>query len=361
MPRIAQALELKKGDREELELISREHSREHREVQRAKVILLASEGISNTQISSQLGVHRNQVILWRSRYQEEGLSGLQDRQRPGRPTSIGEDDVQKVIRTVCCAPPKYVSRWTVRSLAKELKISKSEIHRILQFCDLHPHRLRTFNFSPDPQFEEKLLEVVGLYMNPPENAVVLCVDEKTGIQALDRTQPVLPLKAGKPRSWSNEYVRHGTRTLLASLDVQSGQVTAWVNKTRKAEDFIKFMNKVVKAYPNQRLCVVLDNLNIHCGNLIKQWLKEHPRVSFHYTPTHASWVNMIEGFFSILTTRGLQQSVHKSGKQLSEFLYRFIGEYNKQCGPFVWTKGPQKLKRIIQMTKSFQGEKSYAY
>jgi len=191
-------------------------------------------------------------------------------------------------------------------------------------------------------------------MNPPKKAVVLCVDEKTGIQALDRTQPMLPLRAKKPRSWTNEYVRHGTRTLLASLDIASGKVTAWVNKTRKADDFVTFMDRVVASYPSQRLHVVLDNLNTHKGAAIQEWLKKNPLVSFHFTPTHASWVNLIECFFSILTKQGLQQAVHKSGRQLTNFLYRYIKEYNKKCGSFEWTKGPEKLKKIIQLTKEFQ-------
>jgi hypothetical protein len=168
-------------------------------------------------------------------------------------------------------------------------IMKSYVHGVLKEHDLHPHRLRTFNFSPDPQFEEKLLEVVGLYMNPPENALVVCMDEKTGIQALDRTQPVLPLRGGKPKSWSNEYVRHGTQTMLAAIEIETGKATTWVNKTRKAEDFVTFMSQVVREYPGQRLCVVMDNLNTHKGELAQEWLEGNPLVSFHYTPTHASY------------------------------------------------------------------------
>lgn len=356
----AKPLKLRRGDRARLQALVRKRTAPQRQVERARVVLRAADGASNTSIAAELAMHRNQVLLWRRRYTGEGIAGLSDRSRPGRPSERDARQVQRVISRVCSPPPKHLSRWSVRTLAKDLKMPKTEVHRIMQFCDLQPHRLRTFTFSPDPKFEEKLLDVVGLYMNPPANAVVLCVDEKTGIQALDRTQPMLPLNAGKPRAWTNEYFRHGTRTLLASLEVKSGEVTAWVNRTRKAVDFVSFMDKVVATYPAQRLHVVLDNLNTHCKGPIQDWLRAHPLVSFHYTPTHASWLNLIEAFFSILTRQGLQQAVHRSGRQLTNFLYRFIKEYNQRCGPFVWTKGPDKLKRIIKLTKEFQRKISYS-
>ncbi len=195
-------------------------------------------------------------------------------------------------------------------------------------------------------------------MDPPENAIVLCMDEKTGIQALDRTQPLLPLRSQKPRAWSNEYVRHGTRTLLAAVDVSTGKATTWVNKTRKTDDFIEFMNRVVKAYPGERLCVVMDNLNTHKGAAAQEWLQEHPQVSFHYTPTHASWVNLAECFFSILSKQGLRHAVHKSVRELEKFLDAFVEEYNQHAGPFVWTKGPEKLQKIIKLTEEFQRQVS---
>ena len=201
-----------------------------------------------------------------------------------------------------------------------------------------------------------MLEVVALYMKPPDNAGVLCVDEKTGIQALDRTQPMLPLRAAKPRSWTNEYVRHGTRTLLASLDVATGRVIAHVRKRRTSKDFLAFLDSVVKEYPDRQLYIVLDNLNTHTNEAATKWLEAHRLVSFHYTPTHASWVNLIEGFFSILTRQGLQQAVHQSAKELEHFLKTFVQEYNKCCGPFEWTKGPEKLRRIIELTEQWQSK-----
>jgi transposase len=242
----------------------------------------------------------------------------------------------------------------VRTLAQDLRLPRSTVHQILVASHLQPHRIRTFTFSPDPDFEAKLLDIVGLYLNPPENALVLCVDEKTGIQALDRTQPLLPLSAKKPRSWTNEYVRHGTQTLLAALEIASGQVVAHVKQRRTSVNFLRFLKDVIAAFPEHELHMILDNLNIHKNEAARRWLKQHPRVHFHYTPTHASWVNMVECFFSILGKQALSQSVHTSKHQLKEFLVNYIARNNENPRPFVWTKGPEKLQRIIEATKEYQ-------
>ena len=347
---------LKLSDKRELEKIIGRQNSTNVDAQRARIILLYSEGKSKSEISRQLNLHRSQVIEWIKRFDQSGLEGLANKARPGRPPLYDDRQLKKVIEKVCQKPPKGLSKWSVRSLAEKTKINRDKVHRILKENNLFPHRLNTFMYSPDPEFEDKLLDIVGLYMNPPHNALVLCVDEKTGIQALDRTQPVLPLRSRKPKAWSNEYVRHGTRTLLAALDIKTGTVTAWVNKTRKTEDFITFMEKVVNVYPKKRLYLVLDNLNTHKGNAAKEWLSKHPLVSFHYTPTHASWVNLVECFFSILTRKGLKQSVHRSVKDLEKFLNYFIKQYNQTCGPFTWTKGPKKLQKIIQLTKDYQNQ-----
>jgi transposase len=350
---------LSKKQKSELGLMTR-RTASKRESQRAQMILDYASGMNKSEISRKHQLHRGQVIEWIDRFRKKGLRGLEELPGRGRPEEYSAAQKQQIVERVCTAPPKGLGRWTVRALAAELKMDKDKVHRVFDEHDLHPHRLRTFTFSPDPNFEDKLLEVVGLYMKPPRNAIVLCVDEKTGIQALDRTQPLLPLRAGKPQAWSNEYVRHGTRTMLAAMEVKTGKVTAWVNKTRKTEDFIVFMDKVTKAYPDRRLCVVLDNLNTHNGEAAQDWLKKHPMVTFHYTPTHASWLNLIECFFSIMTKQGLQQSVHRSAKDLERFLKDYIKQYNKKCGPFTWTKGPEKLRKIIRLTKEFQKKKVYA-
>lgn len=339
---------------EELERRERRRTAAARDAQRARLILMYLDGETKTEIARQVGLTRMRVHEWIKRFESEGLAGLQEREGRGRKESYTAAQKRRIVETACRKPKRGLSRWSVRTLADHLSIDKDKVHRVLKEHDLHPHRLRTFNFSPDPRFEEKLLEVVGLYMNPPENAVVLCMDEKTGIQALDRTQPVLPLRARKPQAWSNEYVRHGTRCLLAAVDVGTGHATTWINKTRKTEDFISFMNKVVRTYPGERLCVILDNLNTHKGKAAETWLAEHPNVTFHYTPTHASWVNLAECFFSIVSKQALDQAVHRSGRELEKALAEFIKRYNEQAGPFVWTKGPEKLQKIIELTKDYQ-------
>lgn len=354
MARALSALELRKSDRLALEAMLRRHHISAGKARRARMVLLAADGEPSRQIALKVGCKPHVVGFWRRRFAAEGLDSLEDRSRSGRPAKITAAQKQRVVTKVCSVPPRHLARWSVRTLAKEVKLPASVAHLILEEHDLHPHRLRTFNFSPDPCFEDKLLDVVGLYMKPPRHAVVLCVDEKTGIQALDRTQPLLPLQAGRPRAWSNEYVRHGTRTLLAALEIKTGKVIAHVRDNRRSETFLQFMEAVVERHPGKRLCVVMDNLNTHLNEAAKEWLSAHPGVSFHYTPTHASWVNLIECFFAILTKQGLQQAVHRSGKELERFLKSYIAQYNERCGPFTWTKGPEKLKRIIQLTKDFQ-------
>lgn len=357
MPAAKHLLVMEKGDRRECERIGGSRQTAVSIAKRARMLILAADGLSNRQIALALDANEHVVGRVRKEYSQRGLAVLEDRRRPGRPrSSRNEQSVRKVIETVCQAPAKGLSRWSARTLARHLKMPSATVNRILRENKLQPHRLRSFTFSPDPQFGEKLLEVVALYMNPPENAVVLCVDEKTGIQALDRTQPMLPLRATKPRSWTNEYVRHGTRTLLASLEISTGRVIAHVRKRRTSKDFLAFLDSVVKEYPDQQLAIVLDNLNTHTNEEAKKWLAAHKLVSFHYTPTHASWVNLIECFFSILTRQGLQQAVHQSGKELETFLKSFIQEYNKRCGPFEWTKGPEKLRRIIELTEQWQSQ-----
>ena len=242
----------------------------------------------------------------------------------------------------------------MRTLAAELGLPSSTVHAMLVAAKLQPHRIRTFTFRPDPDFEAKLLDIIGLYLNPPENAMVLCVDEKPSIQALDRTQPVWPLRATKTRSWTNEYTRHGTQTLRAALEIATGKVVAHVRDRRTTADFLSFMDDVLKSYPQRELHVVLDHLNIHKNQAAKEWLLRHPRVHFHYPATHASWMNMIECFFSILSRQGLSQSVHRSKRELKQYLLRYLKKYSENPRPFTWTKGPEQLQRIIEATKEYQ-------
>jgi len=355
MPRVAPRITLDTRQEEQLQTWAKAPSTPQSLALRSRIVLAAAGGQSNQQIASSLSLPQITVSKWRRRFASHSLEGLQDALRSGRPAKHGAEVWQRVQHRVC-QQPKFQSRWTVRTLAREMNLPSSTVHGMLVASGLQPHRLRTFTFSPDPDFEAKLLDVAGLYLHPPENALVLCVDEKPGIQALDRTQPLLPLRAKKPRSWTNEYVRHGTQTLLTALEIASGQVLAEVKQRRTSVNFLQFMNRVVAHFPQRELHVVLDNLNIHNNSAAQRWLGRHPQVHFHPTPTHASWVNLAECFFSILTRRGLQHSVHHSKRELKQYLRQFIDHYNESCSPFVWTKGPEQLQRIIESTKQYQTE-----
>jgi transposase len=353
VPRIAPAIVLDHGTKSTLERLVQAPSTPQAMALRSRIVLAAASGFSNQQIASDLEIPEVTVGKWRRSFAAQGLAGLHDAARSGRPPKHDAAIWQKV-QTLACQQPESQSRWTVRTLAREVGLPHTTVHGILRASDLQLHRIRTFTFSPDPDFEAKLLDIVGLYLNPPENALVICVDEKPGIQALDRTQPLLPLRAHKPRSWTNEYVRHGTQTLIAALEIATGKVVAHIRKRRTSVNFLRFMNDVVRAYPNREIHVVADNLNIHKNQAARRWLARHPRVQFHYTPTHASWVNLIECFFSILSKQGLAHSVQRSKQDLKDLLERFLASYNETCCPFTWTKGPEQLQRIIETTKQYQ-------
>lgn len=353
MPRVALPVELDTETRNTLNQFVRSSSTPQSLALRSRIVLAAADGSSNQQIASALKIPAITVGKWRRSFVVDGIEGLRDAPRSGRPLKH-DSSVRQKVQTRVCQQPENQSRWTVRTLAAELGLPASTVHAMLVASKLQPHRIRTFTFSPDPDFEAKLLDIVGLYLNPPENALVLCVDEKPSIQALDRTQPLLPLRAKKPRTWTNEYVRHGTQTLLAALEIATGKVVAHVRDRRTTLDFLSFMDEVVKSYPARELHVVLDNLNIHKNEAAKQWLLRHPRVHFHYTPTHASWMNMIECFFSILTRQALTHSVQRSKRDLKDFLLRYLKQYGENPTPFTWTKGPEQLQRIIEATKEYQ-------
>src|SRR5262249_23570016 len=318
MGRPKEELVLRPEQREQLESLASSRSLPAGLVSRARIILLSASGKTNRQIAHQLGLTNATVGKWRRRFMEQDVSGLHDELRPGRPRPISDERVAQLVRKTLETKPKDGTHWTIRQIAEQTRLSKSTVHRIWQAFGLEPHRQRQFKLSNDPFFVEKVRDIVGLYLNPPENAMVLCVDEKSGIQALERTQPLLPLSAKKPRSWTNEYVRHGTQTLLAALEIASGQVVAHVKQRRTSVNFLRFFKDVITAFPERELHMILDNLNIHKNHAARNWLQRHPRVHFHYTPTHASWVNMVECFFSIMGKQALSQSVHTSKRQLKE-------------------------------------------
>src|SRR5260370_11296719 len=295
---------------------------------RSRIILEAAAGRTNQQIASNLEIPEVTVGKWRRSFAMQELEGLHDAPRSGRPPRH-DAEMWRKGQTLACQQPKSQGRWTVRTLAREVGLPHSTVQAILNASELQLHRIRTFTFSPDPEIGSNLLDIVGLYLNPPENALVLCVDEKPGIQALDRTQPLLPLRAKQPQSWTNEYVRHGTQTLLAALEIATGQVVAHIRNRRTSVHFLHFMNEVVRAYPKRVLHVVVDIQNIHKNEAARRWLSRHPQVRFHYTPTHASCLNLIECFFSILSKQAMSHSLQRSKQDLKELLHRFLANYNE--------------------------------
>lgn len=353
MPRIAPVITLNAETATMLRQLVRSPSTPQALAVRSQIVLAASEGRSNQQIAGTLRLPDVTVGKWRRAFAASGLEGLHDAPRPGRPPKHTAEVWQRIQTRVCEQPDAY-SRWSVRTLARDLELPPSTVHEALVSARLQPHRVRTFTYSPDPDFEPKLLDIVGLYLHPPDNAVVLCVDEKSGIQALDRTQPGLPLRAKRPRTWTNEYVRNGTQALLAALDIATGRVIGHVKDQRTSANFLRFMNDVVAAFPTGDLHIILDNLNIHTNAAAQRWLTRHPSVHFHHTPTHASWANLIECFFSILGKQGLSHRVDRSKKTLREFLLEYLATYNETSGPFTWTKGPEQLQSIIEATKAYQ-------
>jgi len=304
---------------------------------RARIVLAAGDGQGTTAIASRLGVSRPTVIKWRDRYAAEGIEGLLDAPRPGRPKVV---DRAAVIAATLEAPPAAlgVTHWSSRLLAAQLGVGDATVARAWRAHGVKPWRRETFKFSTDPELVAKVQDIVGLYLNPPTNAVVLCVDEKSQIQALDRTAPILPLRPGLPEKATHDYKRNGTTTLFAALQIGTGKVTdACYDRHGKAE-FGEFLKKVARAYPRRELHIVLDNYHTHKHPEIQAWLEKHPRIHLHFTPTSGSWLNLVEVFFGIITRQAIRRGTFASVKELITAIRTFIDGWNQRCHPFEWTK-----------------------
>jgi transposase len=314
-------------------------------VRRARVVLMAADGVPGVEIAVRLSLSVPQVSRIRKRFEFGKVEGLADRPKPGRGNNVPESVVQKVVTTVMGPPPSGHSHWSTREIGKRVGLSKTTVHEILRANDLKPHLQRTFKVSKDPKFIEKVQDVVGLYLNPPDKAVVISLDEKTQVQALDRTQPMLPLKPGSVERRTHDYRRHGVVDLYAALEVATGRVVGDCRDSHNGQDFLAFLNQVNETFRRGDLHIVLDNSSTHTTPEVYDWLAAHPRVTFHFTPTSASWLNQVEGFFSILTRRSIRRTSFPSKAALRRHIEAFLRNWNKNPTPFVWTKSARRIVR----------------
>ena len=351
MPLPIRVIALRRGDRDRLERLTRSRTTPHRIVERAQIVLASAAGEAGSRICERLDVSRPTVTLWLDRYEAEGMDGLlTDRPRSGRPKEITPSDEAAIVhRTLHTKPPEDVStHWSTRLMAQATGYHHATIARIWRSHGLKPHRVDWFKLSRDPQFVTKLRDVVGLYLHPPERAVVFAFDEKSQIQALDRTQPGLPLKKGRAGTMTHDYKRHGTITLFAALDVATGELIQDCMPKHRHQEFLRFMRQIEKSVQKDlSIHVVLDNYSPHKHPAVKHWLELHPRVQFHFTPTSASWLNLVERFFSELTERRLRRLAVTSVDELVDAITQYIDRRNENPKPFVWTATVRQIMQKI--------------
>ncbi len=346
MARIGKPIQITTEEKAELLSMSRSHKLEKRYVERAEIIILSDQGLSMSEIVEQTGLSRPVVNKWRQRFREQGITGLKDAYRSGKPKVITAEQQAMVIEKACTKPDDGYTNWPQERIAKEVGISQSKVFQILKQADIKPHKIEYWcGKSKDPEFEEKMTNIVGLYMSPPENALVICVDEKTQIQALDRTQPELPLRPGNPKRQTATYKRNGTVSLIAALAVHTGEVTAKTIKSNNAENFLKFLKSLDRKYRNKKLHIIADNLSVHKHKDVKEWLKGKRKITLHFTPTYSSWLNQVEIWFNILTKDVVKGGVWKSSEQLASQLIEYVKTYNEtRAKPFRWTYTGDALK-----------------
>ena len=343
-PNVAVAIELAVDERAQLEAWTRRRTSAQALAQRSWIVLLAAEGLKNTEIAERLGINRAMAAKWRSRFAAHRLDGLTDEPRPGRPRTITDEQVDAVITKTLETTPRDATHWSTRSMAKEVGLTQTAVSRIWRAFGLQPHRQETFKLSKDPLFVEKVHDVVGLYLNPPERAVVLCVDEKSQIQALDRTAPILPMLPGTPQRATHDYRRAGTSSLYAALDVTSGKVIGALRSRHRAIEFKQFLKTIDREVPDHlAVHLVLDNSSTHKTPAIRRWLAAHPRFVLHFTPTSTSWLNLVERWFGELTNKLLRRGTHRTVHQLNTDIRGWIDTWNNNPRPFVWTKTADQI------------------
>jgi transposase len=340
------------ADRAELERLQRASSIGAGLSRRARAVLLMAEGRSGVEIAERIGYTVVQVSRIRRRFAESGLGGLGDRPKSGRPPTVTARKRAEIVAWTLKPPGAGLTHWTSRDLARKTGVSHATVHRIWQAHALQPHRVETFKFTTDPQAEEKIHDVVGLYLDPPANAVVLSLDEKTQIQALSRTQPLLPLRTGLPARQTHDYRRNGLTSLYAALEVATGSVLGECRPRHTGADFLAFLKRVARAYRGRELHVILDNSSTHSTPDVQDWLAAHPRVHFHFTPKGASWLNMVEAWFSVLTRKSVRRGSFETVRGLIRHIERYLAEWNAHPTPFVWTKEPAAIiKKALRRSR----------
>jgi len=351
---------LSEADRAELEATCRAGSTSKDLVDRAKVILHASQGLAAEQIAAEVGLSANSVRKWRQRFLADGIRGLLDAPRSGAPRKLTPEKAAEILRLTVKHVPRGATHWSLRLMAKEVGVPQQQVGKVWKAADLKPHRIKTFKISNDPHFAEKVVDVVGLYLDPPDNAMVLSVDEKTQIQALDRTQPMLQLRPGQVERRSHDYKRNGTTSLYAAFDIASGNVIGRTTKLHRAKEFLDFLGQIDRNTPKELdLHLIVDNSSTHKTPEVLAWLERHPRFQFHFTPTSSSWLNAVERWFSTLEERFLYRGVFTSVGELNKGLHQYIGVHNEEWAkPFVWTKSADLILEKVDRARKAANQQS---
>lgn len=337
-------LELTDVERRALQRNTRRRKNAQQLATRSRVVLLAADGVPDIQIAERVGHSRQTVARWRRRFLERRLDGLHDEPRPGAPRTVSDEEVDEVVRLTLEEAPTKATHWSVRLMAERVGLPATTVHRIWQAFSLQPHRSETFRLSNDPHFVDKVIDIVGLYMSPPAHAVVLCVDEKSQIQALERNQPVLPMQPGQAERRTHDYTRHGTTTLFAALNVATGEVVGSLHRRHRTVEFLKFLKTIDESVPpDLDIHLILDNYITHKTKRTKAWLARHPRFHVHFTPTYSSWLNQVERFFALLTERCIKRGVHRSTVALERDIRAFLKVTNDEPKPFIWTKSADEI------------------
>jgi transposase len=345
------ALELSEDQRQELRRLVRRPKSAQALALRARIVLACAEGRSNREVAQALGVTRMTVGKWRRRFLERGIDGLLDEPRPGHPRTVSDADVERVLVLTLESQPPNATHWSTRSMAQASGLSQSTVSRIWRAFSLQPHRTESFKLSTDPFFIEKVRDIVGLYLDPPEHALVLCVDEKSQIQALDRTQPLLPMRPGQAERRTHDYRRHGTTTLFAALDVKTGEVIGQLRRRHRSQEFQGFLRRIDAAVPAALdVHLILDNYGTHKTASVQRWIARHPRFHVHFTPTYSSWLNLVERWFGLLTERQIRRGVFRSTHELERAIQRYLEQHNADPKPFVWTKTADEILQALAWT-----------